>query len=314
MRPLYISENDVKALLDMNGAIDALDAMFRAQGDGRAKNSPRQRAEYWGGRLNIMSAGAQLGRFAFKAYAGTRAPTVYHVMLYDIEHGLLAIIEAQTLGRLRTGAATGLATDRLTPQTASTVGIIGSGRQARTQLQAVAAVRTLQCVQVFSRDAVRLAAFCETMTAELGIPVKPAASAEACVADVAIVITATTAATPVIRDAWLPRTVHINAMGANAASRMELEPASYARAGLIVTDDRDQARREAAEIIHAVAAGQKTWMDVKELNDLFASDGLRQTGGMTIFKSLGAALEDLAVASVIYDRAVETGRGHRLPA
>ena len=196
MRPLYISENDVKALLDMNGAIDALDAMFRAQGDGRAKNSPRQRAEYWGGRLNIMSAGAQLGRFAFKAYAGTRAPTVYHVMLYDIEHGLLAIIEAQTLGRLRTGAATGLATDRLTPQTASTVGIIGSGRQARTQLQAVAAVRTLQCVQVFSRDAVRLAAFCETMTAELGIPVKPAASAEACVPRVCTVSSAATASAP----------------------------------------------------------------------------------------------------------------------
>jgi alanine dehydrogenase len=314
MRPLYISENDVKALLNMGGAINALGVMFRAQGDGRAKNSPRQRAEYWGGRLNIMSAGAQSGRFAFKAYAGTRAPTVFHVMLYDMDHGLLAIIEAQALGRLRTGAATGIATDRLTAQTASTVGIIGSGGQARTQLQAVAAVRTLRSVQVFSRDALRLAAFCETMTAELGIPVRPAASAEACVADVAIVITATTSATPVIRDAWLPRVVHINAMGANAASRMELEPASYARAGLIVTDDRDQAHIEAAEIIHAVAAGQKTWMDVKELSDLFASDGPGQTGGVTIFKSLGAALEDLAVASVIYDRAMETGRGHRLPA
>ena len=169
--------------------------------------------------LNMMSAGAASGRFAFKAYAGTRAPTVYHVMLYDVAHGLLAMIEADNLGRLRTGAATGVAVDHMTRKSAATLGIIGAGRQARTQVQAIAAVRTLREVRVFSRDARRAADFCDEASKELAIDLRPAASAEACVADADIVVTATTSATPVVRDAWLGRDVHISAMGANSAAR-----------------------------------------------------------------------------------------------
>lgn len=311
MSPLYINEEEVRALLDMRGTIDALETIFREQAAGEARNMPRQRADYWGGKLNIMSAGARSGRFAFKAYAATAKPTVYHVMLYDRNEGLLAIIEAQAIGQLRTGAASGVATRRLAAANASRIGVIGAGRQARTQLLAIAAVRDLREIRVFARDAARVAAFCDAMSREMERDVRPAASAKACVADAQIVVAATTSSTPVVLDAWLPPDVHVNGVGANAAARMELEPASYARARLVVTDDVDQAKVEAGEIIEAVKAGRKSWSDVRALADIVGAPA-PAGGGLTIFKSLGAALEDLASASAIYDRALARGMGRRV--
>ena len=302
--PLYIAESDIPALIDMKGAIAALDSIFREQGDGGARNSPRQRAEYWGGKLNMMSAGARSGRFAFKAYAGTRAPTVFHVMLYDVDHGLLAIIEANALGQLRTGAASGLATDRLAAPSVSSLGVIGTGRQAAAQIRAVAAVRDLQDVRVFGRDRARLEDFCERISGELGLNVNAAPSAAACIEAARIIVTATDSSTPIVEDEWIAADAHVNAMGANAASRRELPSATYERAGLIVTDDRAQARLEAGEIIDSVESGTRSWNDIRELSDIVAPDWRRQSRGLTIFKSLGAALEDLAVASAVYDRAI----------
>ena len=311
MPPLYINEDEVRALLDIRGAIDALEAIFREQARGEARNTPRQRAEYWGGKLNIMSAGARSGRFAFKAYAATTAPTVYHVMLYDRNEGLLAIIEAQAIGQLRTGAASGVATRYLAAAGATRMGVIGAGRQARAQMLAIAAVRDLREIKVYSRDAGRLAAFCDSMSREMEREARPAASAKACVEDAEIIVAATTSSTPVVLDAWLPRDVHVNGVGANAAVRMELEPASYARARLVVTDDVDQARVEAGELIEVVKGGRKSWADVRALADVVGA-AAQPGGGLTIFKSLGAALEDLAAASAIDDRALARGLGRRV--
>ena len=156
---LYISEADVHDLMDMRGAIEALRSAFREQGNDEAMNSPRARAQYWGSRLNIMSAGLKSGRFGFKAYAGTKSPTVYHVMLYDAALGHLAIIEARRLSRLRTGAATGLAADLLARTGPIKLALIGAGEQARTQLAAVAAVRDLQSIRVYARNRDNLVAF-----------------------------------------------------------------------------------------------------------------------------------------------------------
>lgn len=312
-RPLYITEADVSSLLDMRETIAALEGVFREQASGRARNSPRSRAEYWGGRLNMMSAGAESGRFAYKAYAGTGAGTIFHVLLFDVKLGLLAIIEANGLGQLRTGAATGVATARMAAPDARVLGMIGAGRQARTQLQAVAAVRPLTRANVFARDAARLNAFCERMSRELSLDVRPAASAEACIGDADIVVTATTSSTPVVRDAWLKRNVHVNAMGANGLSRMEMEIDTYARADLIVTDDIDQARLEAGEFRAIVEQGRKSWADIHELKEVVAKPEAFRKTGLTMFKSLGAALEDLAAASAVYDRAVARGHERRVP-
>lgn len=311
MSAIYLRESDVDELIDMRGSIAALERAFVAQAADEAQNSPRTRARYWGSRLNIMSAGARTGRFGFKAYAGTRAPTVYHVMLYDADLGLVAIIEARRLSRLRTGAATGVATDRLATPGAIALGMIGAGDQAHTQIAAVAAVRPLREALVFARNTQALHAFCEESSRALGVEVKPAKSAQACVANADVVIAATDSQTPVIRDEWLQPSAHVNTIGANAANRMELELDTFTRAACVVTDDVDQARIEAGELIQCVERGSLKWEDVTPLARIVA-ERRTLTGGLTIFKSLGAAIEDLAVASAVYDLALAQGRGQVL--
>lgn len=310
MGPLYISESEVNELTDMGCAIEALRAAFTEQASGGAMNSPRARARYWGSRLNMMSAGLKSGRFGFKAYAGTKSPTVYHVMLYDAELGLLAIIEARRLSRLRTGAATGLATDLLAKRGRIKLAMIGAGDQARTQLAAVADVRELDTISVFSRNRDNLQAFCDHVSTEMGLALRPAVSAADCVAQADVIITATDSETPVLQDDWLPENVHVNTVGANAANRMELDVTTFARAKIVVTDDIEQARLEAGELISGVASDKLKWSDVLQLSDLVS--GERPADGLTIFKSLGAALEDVALASAIYDRAIAQGCGRRL--
>jgi len=308
---LYISEGDVHELMDMPGAINALRNAFREQADEDAINSPRARARYWGSRLNIMSAGLKSGRFGFKAYAGTKSPTVYHVMLYDAALGHLAVIEARRLSRLRTGAATGLATDLLAKAGPIKLALIGAGEQARTQLAAVAAVRDLQSIRVYARNRDNLLAFCEAASKELAFDLQPARSAEDCIASADVVVTATDSQIPVIQDGWLPPNVLVNTIGANAANRAELEISTFARARCVVTDDIDQARMEAGELINGVQSGLLRWENIARLADIIARP-VTETAGLTIFKSLGAAIEDVAVASAVYDLAIAQGRGQRL--
>ena len=310
-QPLYLREADVHELMDMGGAIDALKASFREQAAGEALNAPRLRARYWGSRLNIMSAGHKSGRFGLKAYSGTQAPTVYHVMLYDAERGLVAIIEARRLSRLRTAAATGVAIDALAAQGPIDLAMIGAGAQARTQIEAAATVRTIRSARIYARNRERLGAFCAAISKDLGIDARPAESAKACVESAGVVITATDSETPVVADAWLAGDVHVSTIGANAANRMELEPATFARAAFVVTDDVEQARIEAGELIRCAQDGRLDWATVGTLARLVA-DPPRRIAGLTVFKSLGAAIEDIAVARVVYDRAVAQGRGQAL--
>ena len=311
MRPLYLRESDVEDLIDMPGAIAALQTAFQIQAAEEAQNSPRARARYWGSQLNIMSAGFKSGRFGFKAYAGTKAPTVYHVMLYDCERGLVAIMEARRLSRLRTGAATGVATDNLAAPGPIRLGMIGAGEQAHTQIAAVAAVRPMKEALVYARNTDNLLAFCASASRALGMDVRAAKSAEECVSNADVIITATDSMTPVIRDEWLRTSAHVNTIGANSANRMELDPATFARAACVVTDDVDQARIEAGELIACVESERMKWDDVKSLSSI-VTEPRAQRGGLTIFKSLGAALEDVAVASAVYDLALAQGRGETL--
>jgi ornithine cyclodeaminase/alanine dehydrogenase-like protein (mu-crystallin family) len=189
--------------------------------------------------------------------------------------------------------------------------MIGAGEQAHTQLAAVAAVRPLAQALVYARNAAALGAFCEASSRALGIDVKPARSPEECVVDADVIVTATDSHTPVIHDEWLQGDVHVNTIGANAVSRMELELETFARAARVVTDDVDQARIEAGELVQCVASGIMVWEDVIPLSRIVA-DGHNSSGGLSIFKSLGAAIEDVAVASAVYEIAKAQGRGQVL--
>lgn len=305
--PLYLAEKDIQALIDVGTTIEALEQAFSSLAAATAVNHPRQRYGLMDGRLNVMLAGDGPGRrFALKAY-GNKG---HHVLLYSADRGLLAILEASQLGQIRTGAASGLATRHLARPEARKLALIGAGRQARTQLLAMQYVRPLESVAVFARNAERLSTFCERMRCETGLDVRPAASARAALEDADIVVTATTSPTPVIKAPWLTPGMHVNAVGANAANRQEIEPDAYAdRSTLIVVDDVEQARIEAGELIALAGKSRLDWTRVHALAEVIANPPRAEATRLTIFKSLGAAIEDLAIASIVYDRAVAAGVG-----
>ena len=174
--------------------------------------------------------------------------------------GLLAIIEANALGAIRTGAASAVATEKMAKPGAGKVALIGTGRQARTQALALKAAGMLNELAVAARDRAKLEAFCEKLAKELGgAPVRAASSVEDAVSGADIVVTATGSAEPVLRQAWLAPGAHVNGIGANAANRRELDPDCVLKASLVVTDNIEQAKTEAAEFIDLAKAGRFDW-------------------------------------------------------
>jgi alanine dehydrogenase len=303
--PIYLNEQDAAAFLDMPSVVEAVRSAFLAQARGEAVNIPRTRLEFGPRRLNVMAGGGRDGeRYAIKSYGSS----TYHTLLYSAEQGLIAIMEANPLGQIRTGAASAVATQAMARPDAGKVGLIGAGRQARTQLLALHAVGRLTEATVFARNGDKLAAFCERLAAELERPVRVAASAQAAVAGADIVVTATNSSTPVVMHEWLAPGAHVNAMGANAATRRELDPEIVLRAAVVATDDVAQAKAEAAEFIDLARAGKLDWASLVALHQIIAAPPPRQRDAITVFKSLGVGLEDLAIGSLLYDRAIASGR------
>ena len=315
---LVLREEDVRRVLTMPDAVRVLDLSFRQLAAGDAQNTPRTRIVLPGGRgvMHVLSAAApRQGALGYKAYTAFRAGVRFVVMLYSSEDGrLLAQVEADWLGQMRTGAASGVATARLARAEAQRVGLIGTGGQARTQLMAACAVRPITAALVYGRDPARRGAFCDEMRALLGIDVRPVASAEAAVREADILITATTAREPVVRGEWLPAGVHVNAMGSNWADRRELDGAAVGRASLVVADDVAQARIEAGDLLLAAAEGQFDLARVAPLADVVAGtrQGRKRPDEVTLFKSLGIGLEDVAVAGHVYELARAQGFGEEL--
>ncbi len=315
---LILRETDVRQLLTMPDAIQALETAFAQLAAGTASNTPRSRIVLPQARgvLHLLSAAVpEQGYIGYKAYTAFRTGVRFVVMLYSSEDGrLLAQIEADWLGQMRTGAASGVATARLARAEANLVGLIGTGGQARTQLMATCAVRPIKAAHVYGRDAARRQAFCHEMHALLGIEVRPVETAEAAVREAEILITATTAREPVVRGEWLPAGTHVNAMGSNWGDRRELDSAAVARAALVAVDDVAQARIEAGDLLLAAAEGRFDLARVASLADVVAGKhaGRERPDDVTLFKSLGIGLEDIAVAGHVYQLAREQGLGEEI--
>lgn len=300
--PLYIDEARVRDVLRIETVIDALRHAFLAQEEGHVTNLPRSRAKLLGKSLNITAASnAQQDRYAVKIYGGGN----FHIHLYDRTKGLLAIFEADWMGQLRTGAANGLAAQLMARPQSRHVALIGAGRQAVAQLLALEAVGLMEQVSVYARGREQAHKFCERMSQLVRADLRVALSAEKAVADADIVVTATTSETPVFDRTALKAGAHINAMGANAASRMEIDPLLVHDCSLIVTDDVTQARSEAGEFL---ALGSTfDWSRVQPLCDIVAQGASgRNSADITLYKSLGAGLEDLAAASALYDELIRS--------
>jgi alanine dehydrogenase len=306
--PLLLTESDVKSILTMPLALEAVEDSFRRLADASLLVQPRRRLNIPGkSYLHYMAAGdSTAGYLGLKIYTSSREGLRFLIPLFDAESGdLLALIEADYLGQMRTGAASGVATKFLAAQDARTVAIIGTGSQARTQLEAVAQVRKVESVRAYSRHAHRREAFAEEMTALLKNPVRAVESAERAVRGAAIVITSTTSTQPVVNGAWLEPGTHINAIGANFPQKRELDDAAVERADLMVVDFREQAKMEAGDLIHVLGEDASRWAQVHELAEVVAGQTPGRTNArqITLFKSSGIASEDIVTAGRIYELA-----------
>jgi alanine dehydrogenase len=315
---LHISEAEVRSVLTMSMAIDAVEEISRKQASGEVIVHPRRRFELpAGGFFHYMAAADfTAGYVVMKQYTFVRGRIRFLVPLYEVATGdLVALIEADYMGQLRTGAASGVATKYLARPDARTAAIIGTGGQAKTQLEAIAAVRKLESVRAYGRDPGRRSQFAKEMTQRLGVPVTGVASASEAVRGADIVCTATTASQPIVRGTDLGNGVHINAIGANHAHKRELDDEAVASADVIVVDSVEQARQEAGDLIIAFQGDEVCWTGVKKLSDVVTAKttGRTSPGEVTLFKSNGIASWDLAVAMKVYPLAKEKGLGKELP-
>jgi ornithine cyclodeaminase/alanine dehydrogenase-like protein (mu-crystallin family) len=315
--PLLLSEKDVQELLTMPVALAAVEESFARLAQGAAKLHVRRRLDLpEKGFLHYMAAADTVsGYMGMKMYTSVGGALRFLVSLYRVATGeLLALVEANYLGQMRTGAASGVATKYMANPNASTVGIIGTGLQAKTQLEAMAAVRKLRRVRAFGRDAARRAAFAQEMSARLGVPVEAAASAEEAVREAEIVVAATTASKPVVLGAWLAPGAHVNAIGANFPQKRELDDEAVNRAGIIAADSREQSKLEAGDLIRAFGENQQRWSMVRELSEIVsgAAEGRTSERQITLFKSNGIATEDVAAAARVYEMALARGAGKRV--
>ena len=313
MPVLMLNEDDVRQLLTMDMALEAVEAVLRKHALEEATNIPRTRCQTDHAMLHVLSGSVKtLGVMGYKAYSTTRKGAHFHVGLFDGKTGdLKALIQADYLGQVRTGAASGVATQYMARPDAVEVGLFGSGKQARTQLIAVCRVRRINRVQVYSPNEERRRRFCIEIEKEVGCEVQPVPRPELAAQDKDIVITATSSREPVLLGEWLSEGTHLNAVGSNFFTKAEVDIVAVRRSEIIVVDSKDQARTEAGDFAQALEDGSIHWSDIHELGQVIVGryPGRAHAQDVTMFKSLGIALEDIAVAARVYDKAIAQGVG-----
>jgi ornithine cyclodeaminase/alanine dehydrogenase-like protein (mu-crystallin family) len=316
--PLFLSESDVKAILTMPMALELVETSFRRLAEGTAVSHPRRRLRMaTKGLMNYMAASDSAGGYmGLKIYTVSPNSVRFVVPLFSARSGeMCALIEANYLGQMRTGAATGVATKVLARADARRVGIIGTGYQAQTQLEAVAHTRKLEIIRAFGRDEARREEFAKDMTARLGVPTVAVPSAEEAVRDAEIIITMTTASRPVVEGAWLKPGMHINVAGSNFSEKQELDAEGVGRCDVIAADSVEQSKIEAGDLIQAFGTDSSRWASVREISDIVGgkAPGRTNQNQITLFKSNGVAIEDVVVAGRIYEVALERKMGRHVP-
>ena len=308
--PLYLGESDVASLLEPADAVDVVEACFRRMAAGEVEIAPRRRLRLPEGALADMAASdTGLGLAGGKLYAATMQDATFVVCLFDSETSeLVAVIEADQLGCLRTGAASGVAARHLSKSGARTLGVVGCGHQAATQVACMrAAVPSIERVVAYCRTPDRLAAFCDRVGAEAGESHRDAAGQD-------VVVTITSSRDPVIRGEWLAPGALVIAAGANVASRRELDNVVLERASFVCCDWLEQARVESGDLIDPVEAGVLDWLEVHELHEVVAGEVVARHSDtdVVVFKSNGIAAWDVALGAEAVRRARERGIGLEL--
>lgn len=308
-----ITEEDVDATLDVATTIDLLDAAARALAGGTASNTPRQRPFTTDVRMNLMGSGLD-GRIGHKCYPIGAGRANFVVTLYGSDAKMVALIQANRLGQIRTGAASGLATRLMARADASVATIVGTGWQARTQLEAVCRVRPIKRAFAAGRKPENTRKFCTEMSALLGIPVEPATDIASAVGQSHVVTTMTSASKPLVHGSMLAPGTHVNAAGSNRATSAEIDPDVVRRAGIVALEDIAQAKVESGDLLEAEKAGAWDWSEAIPLTEIITGSvqGRTSDDQITLFESLGVALWDMAAANYVYDACVKAGRGREV--
>ncbi len=308
--PLWLSEDDVAALVTPGDAVPVIEDCFRRMAAGEVELMPRRRFPVEGGYFAVMAAADRgLGFAGLKSYALVEGQLQFVVCLFDLADGsLTAMIAADRLGQVRTGAATGVAAKHLARPGAASLGLIGAGWQAESQLAAIrAAVPTIERVLVSSRRAERAEAFARAHGAEAAASPSDAGGCD-------VVVTATTSRDPVLRGDWLHEGALVCAIGANDPRSRELDAQVITRATLVCCDSLEDAKLESGDLIEPVAAGQLDWLEVHELHDIVAGEipGRQSDDDVVLFKSNGIAPWDVAIGHEAVLRARAAGLGAEL--
>jgi alanine dehydrogenase len=308
--PLYLTEAEVAELLSPADALEVVEGSFRRLAAGAVENVPRQRTRFEGGFLAVMWAvDRELGLAGLKTYAAGHEGASFVVLLFEIETTEpVAVIEADKLGQLRTGAASGVAARHLARSGATSLGVIGCGWQARSQVACIReAVPSLETVVAYCRNDERLTAFCKEVGAKAGESHRDAASQD-------VVVTVTTSRDPVLRGEWLRPGALVCAVGANDPRRRELDNVVLERAAFVCCDSLEDAKRESGDLIEPVEAGVLDWLEVHELQEVVAGElpGRQADDDIVVFKSNGIAAWDVAIGALAVERARERAVGREV--
>jgi len=305
----FISEEEVLRDLTMPVAIEMVERSFRQLAEGTAVNHPRRRVVLPTGAILHYMAGGNPDYFGIKVYSShPKTGAHFQFLLYKSADGLpLATIEANHLGQIRTGAASAVATKYLAREDAGVLGVIGSGFQAETQVWAISQVRNLREVRVWSRRAEKRSAFAQRCSEQFGLNVSAVECAREAVEGADIVVTATSSKDPVLETAWIAPGTHVNAMGSNWLTRREL-PSDLVMdvADLVAVDSVEDARLESGDLMIPLAERAGAVFRAVEFGDIVAGKTPGRTGAkaITVFKSNGLAVQDVAVAGYLFELAV----------
>lgn len=315
MPVLMLNESEVQQLLTMDMALDGVEAGLRKIALDEGENITRNRARTDHAMLHILAASAKtLGYLGYKSYVTTKDGAHFHVGLYDGKSGdLLALMQADYLGQVRTGAASGIATKFLARDDATTLGILGSGKQARTQVEAICKVRSINRVHVYSPNVENRSKFAQEMSDRCQTEVIAVNDPESAVRNLDILVTATTSREPVLHGSWVAEGSHINAIGSNFRGKVEVDVPTIQACSHIFVDSKAQARIEAGDFFPAIDENILEWSDVRELGKVLIGryNGREHPHEITLFKSLGIAIEDVAVAGAVYQKAIEQNVGRQ---
>jgi ornithine cyclodeaminase/alanine dehydrogenase-like protein (mu-crystallin family) len=320
---LLLSEADVSSLISMADGVRLVEQALHQHAAGASLVMPRVSADLpgTGGAFRVMSAVLpEIGFFGLKTltgYPGRRKPneTYFALLLFGCESGALrAVVAAGRLTGIRTGAATGVAAKYMSRPDSRVLGIFGAGVQARYQVAALAEVRPLEEIRVFDIDARKAEAFAREVHVDLKIPAHAVSSPRDAVAGCDLVVSVTASKEPVFDGNWLEPGTHVSGVGSNSPGKCELDLATFQRSRIVV-DFKDQVLQEAGDYKAALKTGALDEPPIyAELGDIVSGKkpGRLNDGEITLFKSVGMAIEDIATASFAYQRALEAGVGMRL--